>query len=450
MAFGAAASAASVVLIFAGQAAANETQICAERYSLEDSALLEAAAFGGDPHAQMALAECSYPDGGKARFEKMSSAQRLYALKWNIIATCDADQSPAHNRRDRRLRNLKSNADISFRRFGGMQKNEKTNWRERDFMEYRKEQMALLRDRLDRLNAQANEDEKAAARGEIADSLSRMGPVGALRLAEISSCQSFGADNVFEAAAWSAASEAWSDAMETGVYGAAAGPDHDMKKIASEKFDALSAKERSAAVAEQSRLMRTDPENLAAIEGKAKLYESNLALARLADFSVPKRMAAGGILDAAAENSSSLTTALQFALESLGYVSFMNGPDNDFGPTTQGAVIRMKEAKGEAPVPLLTNSEARETICNAAVERGDPVSLYHVALMYQNGWGFPENEAKAAAAISEAETSMINALGGADLPDWKRAAYETYASKIRVASKELKKPKIMPDAAICK
>ncbi|MEZ5922740.1 MAG: hypothetical protein R3C60_15520, partial [Parvularculaceae bacterium] len=239
-------------------------------------------------------------------------------------------------------------------------------------------------------------------------------------------------------------------AKDQGVYAAATNADYDMAKVASERAAALNSAERSAMLAEKAQLMRTDPDRLAAVEGKAKLYESNLALARLADFSVPARIAQAGISDVGVARASSLTTAVQFALESLGYVSFINGPDDDFGPTTQSGVVRMKEAKGEPAAPTLTNVEARETICDAATEHADPVSLYHVALMYQNGWGFPQSDAKAAAAIGEAETAMISALGGSTLPDWKRAAYEAYASKIRVAARDMKKPGVMPDASLCK
>jgi hypothetical protein len=70
--------------------------------------------------------------------------------------------------------------------------------------------------------------------------------------------------------------------------------------------------------------------------------------------------------------------------------------------------------------------------------------------MYKNGWGFPLNESKAAAAIARSETAMIAALGGADLPDWKREAYKAYAAKIRVSAKELKKATFSADEALCR
>ena len=70
--------------------------------------------------------------------------------------------------------------------------------------------------------------------------------------------------------------------------------------------------------------------------------------------------------------------------------------------------------------------------------------------MYQNGWGFPRNDAKAAAAIMQSETAMIEALGGGDLPAWKRAAYQAYAPKIRASATALKKPDVGADAALCR
>jgi len=69
--------------------------------------------------------------------------------------------------------------------------------------------------------------------------------------------------------------------------------------------------------------------------------------------------------------------------------------------------------------------------------------------MYQNGWGFPKNLAKAAGAISKSETAMISSLGGDDLPDWKREAHNSYAGRIRALSQELKRPDIEPDASVC-
>jgi hypothetical protein len=61
--------------------------------------------------------------------------------------------------------------------------------------------------------------------------------------------------------------------------------------------------------------------------------------------------------------------------------------------------------------------------------------------MYQNGWGFPQDDARAAAAIRRSETAMISSLGAADaLPEWKRAAYSKYAGEIRAAAASMKKP----------
>jgi TPR repeat protein len=436
---------ASVAVI--GSAGASEGSLCSARFALEDHMLLEWAAVGGDPHAQLTLAECSYPEGAA----DLSAAQRVYAIKWNTIALCEGRESDVHNDRDLRMRRLKDDAHISFRRFGGMQKGEKLNWRERDFVEYREEQEAALEARHQRLMASVAPLDMAAARGEIADQYSRIGALGLLKLAELSSCDALGASAPFEAAAWSAASESWRGAEQAGVYAAADTPAYDLPKIATEKTKKLSGADRRAAALEKDRLLRTDPDRLAVIEKKARDYEHVAAVSAIDNFSLPRREAAAGLADAAPVKTSSLTTALQFALETLDYVEFVNGPDNDYGPTTRAAVARMQAAGGGEPTSVLTSAEARATICKAAA-KNDPVSLYHVALMHQNGWGFPKDEAKAAAAIGRSETAMISALGGADLPAWKRAAYNKYAGLIRASAKEIKKPELAnagETAALC-
>ena len=397
--------------------------------------LLEWAAVGGDPHAQMTLAQCSFPEA----VGDLSPAQRLYAIKWNTIALCEARASDVHDDRDLRMRRLKENAHISFRRFGGMQEGEKLNWRERDFVEYRKEQAAALEARHQRLMRSVTPIDMAAARDEIADQYSRIGALGLLKLAELSSCDLLGASKEFEAAAWSAASESWRGAEQAGVYAAPDTPAYDLPKVATEKTKKLSGADRRAAALEKERLLRTDPDRLAVIEKKAREYESVAAVNALERFSLPVNGIAADNAGAPSGQRSSLTTALQFALETLDFVEFVNGPDNDYGPTTRAAVARMHAAGGGEPTSVLTSAEARATICKAAA-KNDPVSLYHVALMRQNGWGLPKDEAKAAAAIRRSETAMIAALGGADLPEWKRAAYNKYAGLIRASAKELKQP----------
>lgn len=426
---------ASVLALSA--AGATEGALCSARFSLEDHMLLEWAAVGGDPHAQMTLSECSFPGSADA----LSPAQRVYAIKWNTIALCEARTSEVHDDRDLRMRRLKEDAHISFRRFGGMKKDEKLNWREREFVEYRQEQTSALETRHLRLMSAVSPADMAAARAEIADQYSRMGARGLLKLAELSSCDSLGASSAFEAAAWSAASESWRGAEQAGVYAAPDTPAFDLPKIASEKAKKLSGADRRTAALEKERLLRTDPDRLAVIEKKARDYETVAAVNAIEEFRVPRRDAAAGLADAGAVQASSLTTALQFALESLGFVEFVNGPDNDYGPTTRAAVARMQAAGGGEPTSVLTNAEARAAICKAAA-KNDPVSLYHVALMHQNGWGLPKDDAKAASAIMRSETAMIAALGGADLPAWKRAAYTRYAGLIRASAKDLKKPEV--------
>lgn len=425
-----------------GAASANDEAMCSAQFALEDHMLLEWAAVGGDPHAQMTLAQCSFP----AAATDLSQAQRVYAIKWNTIALCEARTSDVHDDRDLRMRRLKDDANISFRRFGGLQKGEKLNWRERDFVEYRKEQAAALELRHQRLMQAVAPADMAAARGEIADQYSRMGALGLLKLAELSSCDLLGASKEFEAAAWSAASETWRGAEQAGVYAAPDTPAYDLPKVATEKTKKLSGADRRAAALEKERLLRTDPDRLAVIEKKAREYETVAAVSAIDDFRLPRRQAAAGLADAAPAQTSSLTTALQFALESLDFVDFVNGPDNDYGPTTRAAVARMQASGGGEPTSVLTNAEARATICRAAA-KNDPVSLYHVALMHQNGWGFPKDDAKAAAAIARSETAMIATLGGQDLPEWKRTAYNRYAGLIRESAKELKKPELLAAAS---
>lgn len=427
--------------LMAGPAFAGKEKPCASQYALEDHVLLEWAALGGDPHAQMAIAQCAFPSGAKT--EKMTPAEIRYAVRWTTFALCEAENTPAHDRRDLRLRALKEDANISFRRFGGLKKEEKLNWRERDFIEYRQEQYALLAERSERLRNEASRIDLAAAREDLSDQLSRMGQVGLLKLAELSSCSAFGASKEFEAAAWSAASESWRSAEAEGVYGAAEADGYDLSKIAMEKTAALSGPDRRVAALEKQRLLRTRPDRLAALETRLVELENAAALRRLVDFTIPSDD--DGVMPA---DSGALTTALQFALESLGHVQFLNGPDNDYGPTTRAAVARMKMSANEPPTTTLSNAETRATICRAALS-GDPVSLYHVAMMYKTGAGFPQSEAKAAAAITRSETAMIAALGGEGLADWKRAAYTDYAPKIRAAAKELKRPDVDAETPIC-
>lgn len=442
-----AACAASAAM--SGSALAGDERACASQYALEDHLLLEWAALGGDPHAQMSIAQCAFPDGADAA--SMTPAERAYAVRWTTIALCDARPSDAHDRRDERLRKLKDQSSISFRRFGGLKKNEKLNWRERDFMEYRQEQTALLAERHKRLIENVSDADLGRARADLAEQLSRMGPTGLLKLAELTSCEAFGASTEFEAAAWSAVSEAWSGADVAGVYAAADSEDYDLPKIAKEKVKKLSGPERRVATIEKDRLLRTDPRRLASLEKKVSTLETNGALERLSNFTLPSSPQSSdgaGIAQAAFSGEGQLTLALQFALESLGYVNFVNGPDNDYGSTTREAVARMNARATGEPKPTVTNAEARAAICRAAA-KGDPVSLYHVALMYQNGWGFPKSADKAAAAASKSETAMISALGGGGMPEWKEAAYTNYAAKIRTLAADLKTPEADQTATIC-
>ncbi|MCB2112988.1 MAG: hypothetical protein R3C42_06260 [Parvularculaceae bacterium] len=430
--------------LMAGPALAGKEKTCSSQYALEDQLLLEWAALGGDPHAQMAIAQCAFPASAKAA--KMTPDEISYAVRWTTFALCEAEISPSHDQRDLRLRALKEDANISFRRFGGLRKNEKLNWREREFIEYRQEQNALLAERRARLVDEASEVDVALARNDLADDLSRMGPAGLLKLAELSSCPAFGASKEFEAAAWSAASESWRSAQRAGVYGQAQSREYDLPTIALEKTNALSAPERRLAAREKQRLMRSDPKRIEALETRLSDLEDKAALRRLADFSIPVAHASA---DAAPfGDDGAVTTALQFALETLGYVDFVSGPDNDYGPTTRAAVARMKTSRNEPATTTLSDLETRQTICRAALA-DDPVSLYHVALMYKTGAGFPQSDVKAAAALARSQTTMIAKLGGDALPDWKRAAYNEYAPRIRAAAEKFNRPDVGAATPVC-
>jgi peptidoglycan hydrolase-like protein with peptidoglycan-binding domain len=439
--------AAIAFAVTTGLAWAGEERACASQYALEDHLLLEWAALGGDPHAQMAIAQCAYP--AAADIDAMTPAERRYAVRWTTIAVCEAAPTAAHDRRDIRLRRLKENANISFRRFGGLSKDEKLNWREKDFMEYRKEQTALLAERHERLLGAVGAGDLAAARQDLADQLARMGPTGLLKLAELTSCTAFGASKEFEAAAWSAAAEAWRGSEIAGVYAAADSEDYDLPKIAMEKSKKLSGADRRVAMIEKERLLRSAPDRIAALESKIAELEERDALDRLSDFTLPARRADAGAADAATPEPPALTTALQFALETLGYVRFINGPDNDYGPTTREAVLRMQAREDLSVDGDLTNAEIRGAVCRAAL-KDDPVSLYHVAVMYWNGWGFPRDAGRAAAAIARAETAMIAALGDGGLPSWKQDAYQAYAARIRSAARDIRQSGLAEGQAICR
>lgn len=69
--------------LMAGPAFAGKEKPCASQYALEDHVLLEWAALGGDPHAQMAIAQCAFPSGAKT--EKMTPAEIRYAVRWTTL-----------------------------------------------------------------------------------------------------------------------------------------------------------------------------------------------------------------------------------------------------------------------------------------------------------------------------------------------------------------------------
>jgi hypothetical protein len=82
----------------------------------------------------------------------------------------------------------------------------------------------------------------------------------------------------------------------------------------------------------------------------------------------------------------------------------------------------------------------RQVVCDAALKKDDPVSYYHLAMMYAEGAGFRKDVALAREALAKAESSMAARLDDASaLPEWKQRAYPEYSEKISAAKKALAK-----------
>jgi hypothetical protein len=394
----------------AGAAQAGEEVRCARQYALEEHLILEWAALGGDPHAQFAIGQCAFPQDGAA----LGQDEKIYALQWLVLATCDSAETPSNIERDRLTRKLRDNADISFRRFGGVTEDERWTRREKRFKEYRADKLNQLRARHDRLQSQATDLDRERARDALVERFARMGGLGLMRLASLAECREFGATKPLAAAIWKAAAESWAAPDSEPVYGRSLRRDWSIAKEAASRASALSRAERREAERWHGALSRTTPARLAALEDAA-------ALSRLGETAPSAHARSQGSV------AQSTTLAVQYALEALGWIEFVNGPDNDYGPTTSEAARRAQAHYGREQTRWLSPAEARQLVCDAALEANDPVSNYHLALMYAEGAGFAQDWARALHAIERAQTYLIAALAEpAELPAWKRDAYARY------------------------
>jgi TPR repeat protein len=416
------AGAAAFVAAAIANAEAGEEIKCAAQYGAREQALLEWAAIGGDPHAQYSLAQCAYPVGAR----DLTKAEKAYALKWLTLAACEASGIEDYEARDRTLRQLKYGSNISFRRFGGITNDETWTAREKKLIEFRDEQIADLNTRLQRLKESAGEEETGAAQAELSDDLARMGPLGLARLAELTTCKAFGASPVYAAAVWQAAADSWSQWSLASVYADPAQGGLDFAKEAQRRVGKLSRAERRLVAAAREPLLRADPARLAALERDA-------ALGRLQDLGFASVDAEG-----AQAAGRATTTAVQFALEALGFIEFVNGPDNDYGPSTIEAARKAQAAYGKPQTRWLAPEEVRRVVCDAAVTAGDPVSYYHLAMMYAEGKGFVRNLALARQALAKAESLMADRLADKSaLPEWKQRTYPEILERIKAAKPAL-------------
>ncbi|MEO0696892.1 MAG: hypothetical protein AAFY84_12410 [Pseudomonadota bacterium] len=425
----------TVVLIGAGALApalAGQEKVCTKQYSIEEHQILQWAALGGDPHAQYALAQCSMPRG-KSEF---TDAERAYAVKWVSLAACDVEGNPHVADRDRLLRRLRSNGDISFRRFSGEQKHEKWSKREKRFKEYRKAKNQELMARYERLGEIVNDADRLAGQDLLIDDLARFGPLGLSRLTTLAKCPYFNDSASFTVASYRAAAEVWSRPEIAEEYGLTTDEAEAKVTEAETMLQELSNAQRLAAMMETDRLMTTDPVRVAGLEEKA-------ALGQLKDLTLVSALPSVGLSAAAIEHVGfenvsaeavavpSVTVAAQYALEAMGFMEFTNGPDNDYGPSTIDAVGKAQAAYGRAQTRWLSHEEVRQLVCDASVDAADPVSSYHLGVMFAEGWGFPVDLVKARYAITKADREMAAALDDFDdLDEWKQRAYPVIQAEI--------------------
>lgn len=406
---------ASCVFWASSSYAATE-QKCAKQYSLEEHLILEWAALGGDPHAQFALTQCAFPIGTK----KLSQSEKIYALKWLSIATCDVVDDDAMHKRNARTRRLKDQGDLSFRRFGGEQKSKKKPpTREKMFREYRSKKVSELKQRNADIAVLVDENDRRKARNALITQFSSMGEIGYLRLAEMASCPHFDATETFAAASWSAAGDTFSGSVFADVSGNSEKRGWNPSKEADRRISALAPEQQMTVAFEKDQLMANRPEDIEALRNRA-------AIANLRDLATAHVHASE-----TTEPTKSVILAVQYALEALGMIEFTIGPDNDYGPTTVAAVEKLQASHGTNQSKWMDHQEIRDTICKAASETADPISMYYLAIMYSNGWGYPQDYNKARFAIDRAEKAMkIRLDNSEELLEWKQERYPLFVPEI--------------------
>ena len=405
-----------------GTAQANDEKRCAEKYSFEEQLIVEWAALGGDPHAQFAITECAFPKGAK----DLTADEKTYAVQWLTLASCEILDDEKNAKRDTRMRRLKANSELSFRRFGGMAKNEKMETRDKLFLQYRQRKASELRSRYRKMTKKISEEERLAANDALVNRFSQMGELGLLKLATLSDCKHFDASPEFKAASWSAAQKVWGQSTLSGVYGKSEEKGWSIATESQKHLASLDASAKARVARHEATLTRTSSVAIAELEEKAALAD------------LQKLSAVHAHAGANGATTQSVTLALQYALESLDMMQFVNGPDNDYGPSTIDAVKKLQASMGKQETRWLSHSEIRDTICRAAVEESDPVSLFNVAMMYANGWGFKKDLSKAKAAIAAADASITSHLSDADeLPAWKQERYPQYVSQIDIQKSEI-------------
>ena len=396
-------------------ASAGEEKKCAKQYSFEEHLLLEWAALGGDPHAQFAITQCAFPEGTK----KLSDEEKVYAWKWLTLASCEALDTKEAHKRNVRTRRLKQQGAISFRRFGGETEDEKMSTRDKMFRDYRARRVTELKTRYEAMKSVVDETLQLQAQDALVEQFSGMGALGLLRLGQLADCPYVETTSAFTAASWAAAKDKWDASALAAVTGKSENRGWSIAKESKARHAALNTLERRTADYEKERLLTVSAEEISHLEERA-------ALADLQNLSTAFIHASEG--DAPVRT---VTLAVQYALEALNMIEFVNGPDNDYGPTTIEAVQKLQASWGQEETRWLNHEQIRNTVCKAASEAEDPVSMFHVALMHANGWGFKQDYNKARTAIAQAEKTIKMRLDEAEeLPLWKQVHYPQYVAEI--------------------